>query len=105
MQCEYYALEGLSALLGTIEQIRAAVNANLELEGILRTMFDPRNNLSNEVSAQLIMHFGDKGFLHDHSAKRPAGGGAVLRPPRVVSLQGLAGRARVSGARWRDDPA
>jgi chromosome partitioning protein len=62
MQCEYYALEGLSALLGTVEQIRAAVNENLELEGILRTMFDPRNNLSNEVSAQLIMHFGDKVF-------------------------------------------
>jgi len=62
MQCEYYALEGLSALLSTIEQIRGAVNASLELEGILRTMFDPRNNLANEVSAQLIMHFGDKVF-------------------------------------------
>ena len=62
MQCEYYALEGLSALLATIEQIRAAVNERLELEGILRTMFDPRNNLANEVSAQLIMHFGDKVF-------------------------------------------
>src|SRR5579862_8655777 len=62
MQCEYYALEGLSALLGTIEQIREAVNERLELEGILRTMFDPRNNLSTEVSAQLIMHFGDKVF-------------------------------------------
>jgi chromosome partitioning protein len=62
MQCEYYALEGLSALLATIEQIRAAVNERLELEGILRTMFDPRNNLSNEVSAQLIMHFPDKVF-------------------------------------------
>jgi chromosome partitioning protein len=62
MQCEYYALEGLSALLGTVEQIRAAVNENLELEGILRTMFDPRNNLANEVSAQLIMHFGEKVF-------------------------------------------
>jgi chromosome partitioning protein len=61
MQCEYYALEGLSALLQTIEQIRA-VNPGLELEGILRTMFDPRNNLANEVSAQLIMHFGDKVF-------------------------------------------
>ena len=45
MQCEYYALEGLSALMGTIEQIRASVNPDLELEGILRTMFDPRNNL------------------------------------------------------------
>ena len=62
MQCEYYALEGLSALMGTIEQIRASVNPDLELEGILRTMFDPRNNLSNEVAAQLIMHFGDKVF-------------------------------------------
>src|SRR5690348_14580745 len=62
MQCEYYALEGLSALLGTIEQIRAAVNPPLEIEGILRTMFDPRNNLANEVSAQLLMHFGDKVF-------------------------------------------
>jgi chromosome partitioning protein len=62
MQCEYYALEGLSALLATVEQIREAVNPNLELEGILRTMFDPRNNLANEVSAQLIMHFGDKVF-------------------------------------------
>ncbi len=62
MQCEYYALEGLSALMGTIEQIRASVNPDLQLEGILRTMFDPRNNLSNEVSAQLIMHFGDKVF-------------------------------------------
>jgi chromosome partitioning protein len=62
MQCEYYALEGLSALVGTVEQIREAVNPDLQIEGILRTMFDPRNNLANEVSAQLIMHFGDKVF-------------------------------------------
>nr|PZN80906.1 MAG: chromosome partitioning protein [Pseudomonadota bacterium] len=62
MQCEYYALEGLSALLSTIEQIRSTVNPQLEIEGILRTMFDPRNNLANEVSAQLIQHFGDKVF-------------------------------------------
>ncbi|MCS6948592.1 MAG: ParA family protein, partial [Steroidobacteraceae bacterium] len=62
MQCEYYALEGLSALLGTIEQLRASVNPGLEIEGILRTMFDPRNNLSSEVSAQLLAHFGDKVF-------------------------------------------
>jgi len=62
MQCEYYALEGLSALLGTVEEIKVTANPNLEMEGILRTMFDPRNNLSNEVSAQLIQHFGDKVF-------------------------------------------
>jgi chromosome partitioning protein len=62
MQCEYYALEGLSALLNTVEEIKVSANPNLEMEGILRTMFDPRNNLSNEVSAQLIQHFGDKVF-------------------------------------------
>jgi chromosome partitioning protein len=62
MQCEYYALEGLSALMQTVDQIRESINPQLELEGILRTMFDPRNNLSNEVSAQLIEHFGEKVF-------------------------------------------
>jgi chromosome partitioning protein len=60
MQCEYYALEGLSSLINTIDQIRAAVNPRIELMGLLRTMFDPRNNLANEVSGQLIMHFGEK---------------------------------------------
>jgi chromosome partitioning protein len=62
MQCEYYALEGLSALLSTVEQIRLAANPGLSIEGLLRTMFDPRNNLANEVSAQLIAHFADKVF-------------------------------------------
>jgi chromosome partitioning protein len=62
MQCEYYALEGLSALVQTIDQIRGSINPHLEIEGLLRTMFDPRNNLSNEVSAQLVEHFGDKVF-------------------------------------------
>ena len=60
MQCEYYALEGLTSLLDTIEQVRSTVNPNLKMEGLLRTMFDPRNTLSNDVSAQLIEHFGDK---------------------------------------------
>jgi len=60
MQCEYYALEGLSDLLGTIEQIKEAVNPQLEIEGILRTMYDPRISLTAEVSNQLSKHFGDK---------------------------------------------
>ncbi|HEX7043703.1 MAG TPA: ParA family protein [Burkholderiales bacterium] len=60
MQCEYYALEGLSALLGTIRRVREALNPLLEVEGLLRTMYDPRNRLDNEVSAQLKQHFGDK---------------------------------------------
>ena len=60
MQCEYYALEGLSALLDTIEKIRKVLNTGLRVEGLLRTMFDPRNNLANQVSAQLVQHFGDR---------------------------------------------
>ena len=58
IQCEYYALEGLSALLDTIGQVRATRNPALQVEGILRTMHDPRNNLANQVSTQLINHFG-----------------------------------------------
>ena len=60
VQCEYYALEGLSALLDTIEKIRRILNGNLQVDGLLRTMYDPRNNLSGQVSQQLMKHFGDK---------------------------------------------
>jgi len=60
IQCEYYALEGLSALLETIKQVRNSVNNALEIEGLLRTMYDPRNKLSTEVSAQLARHFPEK---------------------------------------------
>lgn len=62
MQCEYYALEGLSALLDTVEKIKESVNPELEVYGLLRTMVDPRINLSNEVSDQLVSHFNDKVF-------------------------------------------
>lgn len=60
MQCEYFALEGLTALVETINQLAAAVNPELKIEGILRTMYDPRNRLANDVSEQLKQHFGDK---------------------------------------------
>ncbi|MGP9832144.1 ParA family protein [Marinobacter sp. NSM] len=60
MQCEYYALEGLAALMNTVEQIKETVNPNLEVEGILRTMYDPRNSLTLDVSGQLNEYFGDK---------------------------------------------
>lgn len=60
MQCEYYALEGLAALLGTISQVHDAVNPRLQIEGILRTMYDARNRLCSDVSKQLLEHFGDK---------------------------------------------
>jgi len=60
MQCEYYALEGLAALLETISQIQKVVNPGLEISGLLRTMYDPRNTLTNDVSDQLKEHFGEK---------------------------------------------
>ncbi len=60
MQCEYFALEGLSALISTVRKIRETLNPQLKIEGLLRTMFDGRNSLSNEVSSQLQTHFGDK---------------------------------------------
>ena len=60
MQCEYYALEGLSDLVETIRKVRKHLNPRLEIEGLLRTMYDPRNSLTQQVSAQLQLHFGDK---------------------------------------------
>jgi chromosome partitioning protein len=60
MQCEYFALEGLAALLSTIEQVKSSVNPRLQLEGLLRTMYDGRNRLCSEVSKQLIEHFNNK---------------------------------------------
>ena len=60
MQCEYYALEGLSDLVATIKRVRSNLNPQLEIAGLLRTMYDPRNTLSQQVSQQLEQHFGDK---------------------------------------------
>jgi chromosome partitioning protein len=62
MQCEYYALEGLSDLVGTIKRVRANLNPALEIAGLVRTMYDPRNTLSLQVSRELEAHFGDKVF-------------------------------------------
>ena len=100
MQCEYYALEGLSALLNTIEQIRDSVNPELEVYGILRTMYDPRINLSNEVSLQLIKHFDRKVFRtviprNIRLAEAPSFGRPVLLHDRssrgAISYLALAG--------------
>ena len=60
MQCEYFALEGLTALVSTIRKIRESLNNKLNIQGLLRTMFDGRNSLAGEVSKQLEKHFGDK---------------------------------------------
>ena len=60
VQCEYYALEGLSSLLNTVTRVQKMLNPQLRIEGLLRTMYDARNSLTNEVSMQLIQHFGSR---------------------------------------------
>jgi chromosome partitioning protein len=87
MQCEYYALEGLTDLLGTLENVREILNPNLEVEGLVRTMFDSRSRLAAEVSAQLVEHFGDKVFetvvpRNVRLAEAPSHGVSIVRYDR-----------------------
>jgi chromosome partitioning protein len=100
MQCEYYALEGLSALLETIQALTARLNPGLEIEGVLRTMFDVRNNLANAVSAELTGHFGEQVFRtiiprNVRLAEAPSHGQSILRYDPAsrggVAYLGLAG--------------
>ena len=100
MQCEYYALEGLSALLDTIEALKSRLNPALEIEGVLRTMFDVRNNLANAVSAELVNHFGDLVFRtiiprNVRLAEAPSHGQSILGYDKAsrggVAYLGLAG--------------
>jgi chromosome partitioning protein len=100
MQCEYYALEGLSALLDTIEGLKGRINPALEIEGVLRTMFDVRNNLANAVSAELTRHFGDLVFRtiiprNVRLAEAPSHGQSIIGYDKAsrgsVAYLGLAG--------------
>jgi chromosome partitioning protein len=100
MQCEYYALEGLSSLLQTIEALKARLNPGLEIEGVLRTMYDVRNNLTNAVSAELVAHFGDKVFRtivprNVRLAEAPSHGQSIVGYDRAsrgaIAYLGLAG--------------
>ena len=100
MQCEYYALEGLTALLNTIEKIKSVLNPELEIDGLLRTMYDPRIALANQVSSQLTDHFGDKVYRtiiprNVRLAEAPSHGLPVLEYDRrsrgAVSYLALAG--------------
>ena len=88
MQCEYYALEGLTSLLETIEKIRKHLNPGLVIEGLLRTMYDPRNNLSSQVSEQLLQHFGEKVYRtviprNVRLAEAPSHGMSILQYDRT----------------------
>ena len=100
MQCEYFALEGLSSLVDTIDALKAKLNPALEIEGIVRTMFDVRNNLANAVSGELIKHFGDKVFRsiiprNVRLAEAPSHGQSIVGYDRAsrggIAYLGLAG--------------
>ena len=103
MQCEYYALEGLSALLETIDAVRERSNPQLEIEGLLRTMYDPRNSLTRDVSRQLLGHFADRVYRtviprNVRLAEAPSHGVPALVYDRLsrgaVAYQALAGEVR-----------
>ncbi|KAF1004945.1 MAG: Sporulation initiation inhibitor protein Soj [Luteibacter sp.] len=120
VQCEYFALEGLSSLLDTISAVRQRLNPSLEVEGLLRTMYDVRNNLGNEVSAQLTQHFGDQVLRsiiprNVRLAEAPSHGQPIHLYDRgsrgAIAYIGLAGeiirrdRARAQGAQADDASA
>ncbi len=114
MQCEYFALEGLSALLNTVQAVKARLNARIEIEGILRTMYDVRNNLANDVSAQLNEHFGDKVFRtviprNIRLAEAPSHGLSIAQYDRgsrgAIAYSGLAGELLRRERSSRRDPA
>jgi len=113
MQCEYYALEGLTALLNTIEDVRETVNPDLRIEGLLRTMYDGRNNLGADVSEQLTEHFGDQVYRtiiprNVRLAEAPSYGSPVMYYDRTsrgaLAYLALAGELlrRESRARHRE---
>lgn len=110
VQCEYYALEGLSALLETIDGVRETVNPDLAIEGLLRTMYDGRNKLGVEVSAQLIEHFGDQVFRtvvprNVRLAEAPSHGVSIMQYDRTSrgALAYLALAGEILRQRARDD--
>jgi chromosome partitioning protein len=111
LQTEYYALEGLSSLVGTIDEVRMSRNPDLEIDGIVRTMHDSRNRLGSEVSAQLLEHFGEKVYRtviprNVRVAEAPSHGLPVLQYDRssrgaaaysVLAEEMLRRHGRVSG--------
>ncbi|GIT53279.1 MAG: hypothetical protein Ct9H300mP16_04390 [Pseudomonadota bacterium] len=104
LQCEYYALEGLTGLLETISRVRQSANPGLAIEGLLRTMYDKRNSLTREVSDQLTRHFGEKLFRtviprNIRLAEAPSYGKPVIDYEKNASAPGPSGAGRRDGGR------
>ena len=105
LQCEFFALEGLSQLLQTVEQVRSTLNPNLSIHGIVLTMFDSRNNLSNQVVADVRQFMGSQGLQHHDPAQRPHLRGAVLRQAGAGVRPQMRRQRSLSEACDRGDPA
>ena len=84
LQCEFFALEGLSLLLRTIERVRGSFNPMLQMHGVVLTMFDRRNNLSEQVATRRAQLHGRPGLRHDHPAQCAGLRGAVARQPVLL---------------------
>ena len=114
MQCEYFALEGLSSLVDTIEALKGKLNPALRINGIVRTMFDVRNNLANAVSGELTRHFGDKVFRsiiprNVRLAEAPSHGQSIVGYDRAsrggIAYLGLAGEIVRREQKQQKEPA
>ena len=114
MQCEYFALEGLSSLVDTIEALKGKLNPALQIDGIVRTMFDVRNNLANAVSGELTRHFGDKVFRsiiprNVRLAEAPSHGQSIVGYDRAsrggIAYLGLAGEIVRREQKQQKEPA
>ena len=114
MQCEYFALEGLSSLVDTIEALKGKLNPALQIDGIVRTMFDVRNNLANAVSNELTQHFGDKVFRsiiprNVRLAEAPSHGQSIVGYDRAsrggIAYLGLAGEIVRREQKSQKEPA
>ena len=105
LQCEFFALEGLSQLLQTVEQVRTTLNPRLTIHGIVLTMFDARNNLSNQVVADVRQFMGEKGLRHHDPAQRAHFRSAVLRQAGAGLRSEMRRQRSLSQARDRSDSA